>query len=71
MTADYDALAKDDLARVLSMLGHLDAALVTAGSSMKMAGREDAVKAMYALRNVVQGFEDDVAGMLGEWEAMA
>lgn len=71
MTADYDALAKDDLARVLSMLGHLDAALVTAGSSMKMAGREDAVKAMYALRNVVQGFEDDVAGMLGEWEATA
>ena len=71
MTVDYDALAKDDLARVLSMLGHLDAALVTAGSSMRTAGREDAAEAMCAMRGVVQELVGDVAGMLGEWEVAA
>ena len=71
MTADYDALAKDDLARVLAVFEHLDLAIVTAEASMKKAGREDAAKAMYALSGVVRGFMDDVSGMLGEWEATA
>lgn len=69
MTADYDALARDDLARVLTMLGHLDAALSTAEASMRAAGREEEVRAMYALDGVVRGFKDDVSGMLDEWEA--
>lgn len=69
MTPDMDALAYDDVVRVWTVLGHLTLAVRTAEADAGQCGRDDLVKAMCAMRGVMEGFRDDVAGILGEWEA--
>lgn len=67
MTPDMESLAYADLIRVRDVMAHLDLAVLTAESSAKQAGREDAAKALHALRGAMLGFRDDVIGMLDMW----
>lgn len=68
MTPDMDALTYDDVVRVGTVLEHLILAIRTVEVDAGQCGREELVKAMFAMRGVMEGFRDDVAGIIGEWD---
>ena len=69
MTPDMDALTYDDVVRVRTAVEHLILAIRTVEVDAGQCGREGLAKAMFAVRGLMEGFRDDVAGIIGEWDA--